>query len=176
MFDSRNSGKIIKSVAQILFGLCVLGCIIGAIKCFVAFDDIVELRKNFRNGYGSNVSSNPYSSNALFWYGLLLLTVGPLVSYFLSLLLYSFGQVVEDVSATRYYTFNINEQPKPKPVSKTIIITKEKAKSSTPNDIKKIVKEITNETSENQDYWICKKCGTKNPSNKTFCTKCYKLK
>lgn len=176
MFNSGNSGKIIKSVATILFGLCVLGCIIGAIKCFDAYGDIVELRRNFRSAYGSNLSSNTYSSNALLWYGLLLLTVGPLVSYFLSLLLYSFGQVVEDVSATRYDTFNINKQPKPKPVSKTIIITEEKAKSNTPNDIKKIVEEITNETSENQDYWICKRCKTKNPSNKMFCTKCQKMK
>ncbi len=144
MFNFDRAGEKIQNIAKILFFICVVGCIIGAIICFCYYSDAVNeynyYKSNIKSTYG-NYDSSVSLSKSLLWCGLLLLTVGPLVSYVYSLLLYGFGRLIENSEITADCSDMIYKNTN-EIISPTVIVPKK-------NQIKHTKKHKKNNSQEN---------------------------
>lgn len=134
MFNFNNAGEKIQKFAKILFFICVVGCIIGAIICFCYYSVAVNEYSYYKstiNSTNGNNDSIDILSKSLLWCGFLLLMVGPLVAYIYSLFLYGFGRLIENSEITADCSNAIyRNTDKIKSTTETII--EEKAKSDTP--------------------------------------------
>ena len=124
MFD--NIGKKIKAAAKFV---CIIGIVVFVITGFVLL-------------------------SVIGFFGLLIMLIGPLVSWISSWLLYSWGDLVDNIQEIKENMYDLPGQNRPQQQSKLL--------------------NSASATSSVQDCkWTCEKCGQVNSPKATRCINCY---
>lgn len=133
----NNVGGTIKTLSKGIFIIEAIGAIIAGANLIATDDDFILL-------------------------GLLILFCGPIIAWISSLILYAFGELVEDTHAIRYIRYlQADESSKHENTPLT---------EPSNNKDANILSEINNTINSKVPYW-CGKCGHEGPYE-GYCPKC----